>query len=136
MLRQAKSLSRVKVSAELRKEVTANSEVLGQQGIGAGGNMFAVHGVAVSVDGVNEAIDSFKVVQTVRAAARRLRSLSALGVPKEQGIAWLRPQGGGGGGGGGGEGAKLRYDIRSKGIQWLNDLSKDSETAAWPVRQP
>ena len=127
----AKSLTKVGVNESFKFELQSNTQAA--QSLGYFGNVFAVSGETISVDGINEAVDVFQVLNIVKKNMRKVTGLTQLGIPAADAKAWLQPGGGedgGGGGGGAGEQA-VRYNVCSDATVWLNDMENDESTMGW-----
>ena len=127
----AKSLTKVGVNESFKFELQSNTQTLQQMGMG--GNVFSVAGKLIQVDGINEAVDVFKMLGIAKENMRKVGGLTKVGVPEASAKSWLQPEedptGGGGGGGGGDE--SVRYDVCSGATTWLNDMETDDATADW-----
>jgi UDP-glucose:glycoprotein glucosyltransferase len=125
----AKSLTKVGVNESFKFELESNTQVL--QGMGYGGNVFAVAGKLISVDGINEAVDVFKMLGIAKENMRKVAGLTQVGVPEASAKAWLQPEDSDASSGGGGAEAGVRYDVCSDATTWLNDMETDDATVDW-----
>ena len=123
----AKSLTKVGVNESFKFELESNTKAL--QAMGYGGNVFAVAGKQISVDGINEAVDVFKVLDIAKQNMRKVAGLTQAGVPEAAAKAWLRPDDSDGASGTGE--VAVRYNVCSDALTWLNDMETDESTADW-----
>ncbi|XP_031416204.1 UDP-glucose:glycoprotein glucosyltransferase 2 isoform X2 [Clupea harengus] len=119
---KARSLTRVAVNQEMRKEIEENQKRLGDtMGIHPGDAGLFINGLHIDLDVHNP----FSILDIIRGEARLLEGLHNLGMKGEQVGAFLRlPM----------NAVEDSYalDIRHPAIVWVNDIESDSMYRTWP----
>jgi len=118
----ARSLARLPVSSEFKKEVKRNKEKFAMHSIPDGESLLYLNGLAVDM----EIYDVFTLLDVMTSEARLVEGLHALGMKgtKMQKILQLDLK----------EGDDLSYavDIRHDAVEYLNDLATDKTYRNWP----
>ncbi|KAJ8389769.1 hypothetical protein AAFF_G00114750 [Aldrovandia affinis] len=119
---KARSLTRVAVNQEMRKEIEGNQKVLSETlGIQPGDAGLFINGLHVDLDVHNP----FSVLDLIRGEARVLEGLHNLGLRAETQSRLLRlpvhPLEDG-----------CALDIRHPAVTWLNDIETDPARRSWP----
>ena len=118
----AKSLSKIKVPKELKKEVRKNQEVfLTNMNLQTSDAALFVNGMYFDMDYV----DVFTVMDTLKSEGRVLDGLGDLGMTDEQARAMISQDL---------SSEKQTYgiDVRDTAVNWINDIEKDKLYAGWP----
>ncbi|XP_041921556.1 UDP-glucose:glycoprotein glucosyltransferase 2 isoform X3 [Alosa sapidissima] len=119
---KARSLTRVAVNQEMRKEIEDNQKRLSDtMGIHPGQAGLFINGLHIDLDVHNP----FSILDIIRGEARILEGLHNLGIKGEQVGKFLRlPM----------NAAEDSYalDIRHPAIVWVNDIESDSMYRSWP----
>ncbi|KAL2081652.1 hypothetical protein ACEWY4_023505 [Coilia grayii] len=119
---KARSLTRVAVNQEMRKEIEENQKRLGDtMGIHPGDAALFINGLHIDLDVHNP----FSILDTIRGEARVLEGLHNLGIKGDQVGKFLRlPK----------NAVEDSYalDIRHSAIAWINDIERDSMYQTWP----
>ncbi|XP_035249636.1 UDP-glucose:glycoprotein glucosyltransferase 2 isoform X2 [Anguilla anguilla] len=119
---QARSLTRVAVNQEMRREIEGNQKVLTETlGIQPGDASLFIDGLHVDLDVHNP----FSILDMIRGEARVLEGLFSLGLKGEAQSRLLRlpvhPQEDG-----------YALDIRHPAVTWINDMETDPAYRGWP----
>ena len=118
----AKSLSKMKVSKELKKEVRKNQEVfLTSMNLQTSDAALFINGMYFDMDYV----DMFTVMDTLKSEGRVLDGLGDLGMTDEQARAMISQDL---------SSEKQTYgiDVRDTAVNWINDIENDKVYAGWP----
>ncbi|XP_029315257.1 UDP-glucose:glycoprotein glucosyltransferase 2 [Cottoperca gobio] len=120
---KARSLTRVAVKQEMRKEIEENQKLLGETiGVHPGDGELFINGLHIDLDIHNP----FSILDILRGEARVLEGLHNLGIKGEH------------------QGKLLRLpvnavddsyalDIRHPAIMWINDIENDPPYRSWPT---
>ncbi|XP_036396338.1 UDP-glucose:glycoprotein glucosyltransferase 2 [Megalops cyprinoides] len=119
---KARSLTRVAVNQEMRKEIEGNQKALSDSfGIQPGDAGLFINGLHIDLDIHNP----FSILDIIRGEARVLEGLHNLGVKGEDQSKLLRlpvhPLE-----------DSFALDIRHSAIMWINDIERDSTYRNWP----
>ncbi|KAM9802668.1 UDP-glucose:glycoprotein glucosyltransferase 2 isoform 1-T1 [Syngnathus typhle] len=121
--RKARSLTRVAVKHEMRKEIEENQKHLSETiGVHPGDSELFINGLHIDLD----VHDPFSILEILRGEAKVLEGLHSLGVKVErQGTLLRLPV----------DHAADNYalNIRHPAIMWLNDIEKDPMYSSWPA---
>uniref|UniRef100_A0AAY5ED61 UDP-glucose ceramide glucosyltransferase-like 1 n=1 Tax=Electrophorus electricus TaxID=8005 RepID=A0AAY5ED61_ELEEL len=119
---KARSLTRVAVNQEMRKEIEENQKVLSEtMGIHPGDSSLFINGMHIDLDVHNP----FSILDIIRGEAKILEGLHNLGIKGPNVSKFLRlPV----------TSVEDSYalDIRHDSIMWINDIEKDSTYQSWP----
>lgn len=118
---QAHTLLREKISKDFRKEIQHNQmHFEDNYRISEGESTFLINGMEVDT----ELTDVYQIYELMRLETEAMEKLHAIGCSEKLTEKLVRTEM---------RAADLKYgiDIRSQGIQWINDLSKDSRYAKW-----
>ena len=120
----AKSLSKVKVPKELKKEVKKNQEVfLTTMNLQPSDAALFVNGMYFDMDYV----DVFTVLETLKSEGRVLDGLGELGMTDEQARKMISQDLSSD------KQTSYGVDIRDTAVNWVNDIEKDKVYASWPA---
>ena len=120
----AKSLSKIKVPKEMKKEVRKNQEVfLTNMNLQTSDAALFINGMYFDMDYV----DMFTVMDTLKSEGKVLDGLGDLGMTDEQARAMISQDLS--------SSEKQTYgiDIRDTAVNWINDIEKDKLYAGWPA---
>ncbi|XP_077583615.1 UDP-glucose:glycoprotein glucosyltransferase 2 [Stigmatopora nigra] len=119
---KARSLTRVAVKSEMRKEIEENQKHLSETiGVNPGDSQLFINGLHIDLDVHN----SFSILEILRSEARVLEGLHNLGVKGEHQNQLLRlPVND--------VADSYALDIRNPAIMWMNDIENDPMYASWP----
>uniref|UniRef100_A0A674F4Z5 UDP-glucose ceramide glucosyltransferase-like 1 n=1 Tax=Salmo trutta TaxID=8032 RepID=A0A674F4Z5_SALTR len=119
---KARSLTRVSVNQEMRREIEENQKRLSEtMGIHPGDGGLFINGLHIDLDVHNP----FSILDTIRGEAKILEGLHNLGIKEENLSKLLRlPM----------NPVEENYalDIRHPAITWINDIETDSMYRSWP----
>ncbi|XP_026873963.2 UDP-glucose:glycoprotein glucosyltransferase 2 isoform X2 [Electrophorus electricus] len=119
---KARSLTRVAVNQEMRKEIEENQKRLSEtMGIHPGDSSLFINGMHIDLDVHNP----FSILDIIRGEAKILEGLHNLGIKGPNVSKFLRlPV----------TSVEDSYalDIRHDSIMWINDIEKDSTYQSWP----
>ncbi|XP_028993003.1 UDP-glucose:glycoprotein glucosyltransferase 2 isoform X3 [Betta splendens] len=120
---KARSLTRVAVKQEMRKEIEANQKHLTETiGVHPGDGELFINGLHIDLDVHNP----FSILDILRAEARVLEGLHNLGIRGEhQGNLMRLPVNA--------VDDSYALDIRHPAIMWINDIENDSTYRSWPA---
>ncbi|XP_077339156.1 UDP-glucose:glycoprotein glucosyltransferase 2 isoform X3 [Lithobates pipiens] len=119
---KARSLTRIAINQEMRKEIEENQKHLADTyGIQPGDASLYINGLQIDLDVHN----SFSILDILKNEAKALRGLSVLGIKNEDIIKYLRLQVHPGE-------ETYALDIRNSAINWINDIEMDHKYSAWP----
>ncbi|XP_061697975.1 UDP-glucose:glycoprotein glucosyltransferase 2 isoform X2 [Syngnathoides biaculeatus] len=119
---KARSLTRVAVKSEMRKEIEENQKHLSETiGVHPGDGELFINGLRIDLDVHNP----FSILELLRSEARVLEGLHNLGVKGEHQGALLKLPANH-------VTDKYALDIRHPAIMWLNDIEKDPMYSSWP----
>ncbi|KAL4635767.1 UDP-glucose:glycoprotein glucosyltransferase 2 [Arapaima gigas] len=119
---KARSLTRLPVNHEMRKEIEGNQKVLSEtMGIHPGEAGLFINGLHTDLDIHNP----FSILDTIRAEAKVLEGLHNLGIKGEEQAKFLRlpvhpPE------------DNYALDIRNPAIMWVNNIETDYVYSSWP----
>ncbi|XP_077946523.1 UDP-glucose:glycoprotein glucosyltransferase 2 isoform X5 [Gasterosteus aculeatus] len=120
---EARSLTKVAVTQEMRKEIEENQKRLSESiGVHPGDGELFINGLHIDLDVHNP----FSILDVLRAEARVLEGLHNLGIKGEhQGKLLRLPV----------NAVDDRYalDIRHPAIMWMNDIENDPVYGSWPM---
>uniref|UniRef100_A0AAQ4QWN4 UDP-glucose ceramide glucosyltransferase-like 1 n=1 Tax=Gasterosteus aculeatus aculeatus TaxID=481459 RepID=A0AAQ4QWN4_GASAC len=120
---EARSLTKVAVTQEMRKEIEENQKRLSESiGVHPGDGELFINGLHIDLDVHNP----FSILDVLRAEARVLEGLHNLGIKGEhQGKLLRLPV----------NAVDDRYalDIRHPAIMWINDIENDPVYGSWPM---
>nr|XP_061799479.1 UDP-glucose:glycoprotein glucosyltransferase 2-like [Nerophis lumbriciformis] len=120
---KARSLTRVAVKHEMRKEIEENQKHLGETiGVHPGDGELFINGLHIDLDVHNP----FSILEILRSEARVLEGLHNLGVKGEHQSTLLRlPVNH--------VADSYALDIRHPAIMWMNDIENDPMYSSWPA---
>ncbi|XP_035995137.1 UDP-glucose:glycoprotein glucosyltransferase 2 isoform X3 [Fundulus heteroclitus] len=120
---RARSLTRVAVKQEMRKEIEKNQKHLGEtMGIQPGDGELFINGLHIDLDVHNP----FSILDILRGEAKVLEGLHNLGIKGEQKAKLLRlPVNT--------VDDSYALDIRHPAIMWMNDIENDQMYRSWPA---
>uniref|UniRef100_A0A8C6LY12 UDP-glucose ceramide glucosyltransferase-like 1 n=1 Tax=Nothobranchius furzeri TaxID=105023 RepID=A0A8C6LY12_NOTFU len=120
---KARSLTRVAVKKEMRKEIEKNQKYLSETiGVHPGDGELFINGLHIDLDTHN----TFSVLDIIRTEARILEGLHNLGIKGEhQGKLLRLPMST--------VGDSFALDIRQPAIMWMNDIENDPMYRNWPA---
>nr|DBA33085.1 TPA: hypothetical protein GDO54_000816 [Pyxicephalus adspersus] len=119
---KARSLTRIALNQEMRKEIEENQKHLAETyGIQPGDAGLYINGLQIDLDVHN----SFSILDILKNEAKALHGLSVLGIKNEDIIKYLRLQV---------HPVEESYalDIRNSAIKWINDIETDQKYSSWP----
>uniref|UniRef100_A0A7N6BS09 UDP-glucose ceramide glucosyltransferase-like 1 n=1 Tax=Anabas testudineus TaxID=64144 RepID=A0A7N6BS09_ANATE len=119
---KARSLTRVAVKQEMRKEIEANQKHLSETiGVHLGDGELFINGLHIDLDVHNP----FSILDILRGEARTLEGLHNLGIRGEHQANLLRlPMNA--------VDDSYALDMRHPAIMWMNDIENDSMYRSWP----
>ncbi|XP_062861510.1 UDP-glucose:glycoprotein glucosyltransferase 2 [Trichomycterus rosablanca] len=119
---KARSLTRVAVNQEMRKEIEENQKQLGEKlGIHPGDASLFINGIHIDLDVHN----SFSILDIIREEAKLLEGLHNLGIRGNSVSKFLRlPVST--------AEDSFALDIRHSAVMWINDIETDSTYRNWP----
>ncbi|XP_069826781.1 UDP-glucose:glycoprotein glucosyltransferase 2 [Dendropsophus ebraccatus] len=118
---KARSLTRIALNQEMRKEIEENQKHLSDTyGIQPGDASLYINGLQFDLDSQN----SFSILEILKNEGKALHGLSVLGIKNEDIIKYLQLQV---------HPAEENYalDIRSSAINWINDIETDHKYSKW-----
>ncbi|KAM9319983.1 UDP-glucose:glycoprotein glucosyltransferase 2 [Gastrophryne carolinensis] len=119
---KARSLTRISVNQEMRKEIEENQKHLSDTyGINPGEASVYINGLQIDLDVHN----SFSVLDILRNEAKAIHGLSVFGIKNEDMIKYLEMQIHPGE-------ENYALDIRNTAVNWINDIETDHKYSAWP----
>ncbi|XP_066436635.1 UDP-glucose:glycoprotein glucosyltransferase 2 isoform X2 [Eleutherodactylus coqui] len=119
---KARSLTRIALNQEMRKEIEENQKHLSDiHGIQPGDASLYINGLQIDLDAQN----SFSIFDILRNEAKALHGLSVLGIKNEDIIKYLQLQVHPGE-------ENYALDIRNSAINWVNDIETDHKYSKWP----
>ncbi|OCT92607.1 hypothetical protein XELAEV_18015664mg [Xenopus laevis] len=119
---KARSLTRVALNQEMKKEIEVNQKHLSETfGIHPGGASLYINGLHIDLDVHN----SFSILETIKTEGKTLNGLSALGINNQDLSKYLRIQVHS-------SDEDYALDIRHSSITWINDIETDHMYSQWP----
>ncbi|KAM4046531.1 UDP-glucose:glycoprotein glucosyltransferase 2 [Anomaloglossus baeobatrachus] len=119
---KARSLTRIALNQEMRKEIEENQKHLSDTyGIQAGDASLYINGLQIDLDVQN----SFSILDILKNEGKALYGLSVLGIKNEDIIKYLQLQVHPGE-------ENYALDIRNSAITWVNDIETDYKYSKWP----
>ncbi|KAM4795438.1 UDP-glucose:glycoprotein glucosyltransferase 2 [Rhinophrynus dorsalis] len=119
---KARSLTRIALNQEMRKEIEENQKHLSETfGIHPGDASLYINGLHIDLDVHN----SFSILETLKTQGKALHGLSALGIQNEDLSKYVRLQMHPGD-------ENYALDIRHSSITWINDIETDHMYSTWP----
>ncbi|XP_077153267.1 UDP-glucose:glycoprotein glucosyltransferase 2 [Ranitomeya variabilis] len=119
---KARSLTRIALNQEMRKEIEENQKHLSNTyGIQAGDASLYINGLQIDLDVQN----SFSILDILKNEGKALHGLSVLGIKNEDIIKYLQLQVHPGE-------ENYALDIRNSAINWANDIETDYKYSKWP----
>ncbi|XP_073520253.1 UDP-glucose:glycoprotein glucosyltransferase 2 [Phyllobates terribilis] len=119
---KARSLTRIALNQEMRKEIEENQKHLSNTyGIQAGDASLYINGLQIDLDVQN----SFSILDILKNEGKALYGLSVLGIKNEDIIKYLQLQVHPGE-------ENYALDIRNSAINWVNDIETDYKYSKWP----
>ncbi|CAH2223654.1 UDP-glucose:glyco glucosyltransferase 2 isoform X2 [Pelobates cultripes] len=119
---KARSLTRVALNQEMRKEIEENQKHLSETiGINPGDASLYINGLQVDLDVHN----AFSILEMIKTEGKALHGLSDLGIKSEDLGKYLRLQVHP-------EEDSYALDIRHTAITWINDIETDHMYSKWP----
>ncbi|XP_069614135.1 UDP-glucose:glycoprotein glucosyltransferase 2 [Ranitomeya imitator] len=119
---KARSLTRIALNQEMRKEIEENQKHLSNTyGIQAGDASLYINGLQIDLDVQN----SFSILDILKNEGKALHGLSVLGIKNEDLIKYLQLQVHPGE-------ENYALDIRNSAINWANDIETDYKYSKWP----
>ncbi|XP_073425669.1 UDP-glucose:glycoprotein glucosyltransferase 2 isoform X2 [Dendrobates tinctorius] len=119
---KARSLTRIALNQEMRKEIEENQKHLSNTyGIQAGDASLYINGLQIDLDVQN----SFSILDILKNEGKALHGLSVLGIKNEDIIKYLQLQVHPGE-------ENYALDIRNSAIIWANDIETDYKYSKWP----
>ncbi|XP_063281811.1 UDP-glucose:glycoprotein glucosyltransferase 2 [Pelobates fuscus] len=120
---KARSLTRVALNQEMRKEIEENQKHLSETiGINPGDASLYINGLQVDLDVHN----AFSILEMIKTEGKALHGLSDLGIRSEDLGKYLRLQVHP-------EEDSYALDIRHTAITWINDIETDHMYSKWPL---
>ncbi|XP_075056010.1 UDP-glucose:glycoprotein glucosyltransferase 2 [Mixophyes fleayi] len=119
---KARSLTRIALNQEMRKEIEENQKHLSDTyGIQPGDASLYINGLQIDLDVHN----SFSIFDILKNEVKALYGLSVLGIKNEDLIKYLRLQV---------HPSEENYalDIRNSAINWINNIETDHKYSKWP----
>ncbi|KAM8975875.1 UDP-glucose:glycoprotein glucosyltransferase 2 [Pelodytes ibericus] len=118
---KARSLTRIAINQEMRKEIEENQKHLSETfGIHPGDAGLYINGLQIDLDVHN----SFSILETIKTEGKALYGLSELGILNEELGKYLRLQVQPGE-------ESYALDIRHSAITWMNDIETDYMYSTW-----
>lgn len=119
---KARSLTRIALNQEMRKEIEENQKHLSDTyGIQPGDASLYINGLQIDLDAQN----SFSILDILKHEGKALHGLSVLGIKNEDIIKYLQLQVHPGE-------ENYALDIRTSAINWVNDIETDHKYSKWP----
>ncbi|KAM3933578.1 UDP-glucose:glycoprotein glucosyltransferase 2 [Leptodactylus fuscus] len=118
---KARSLTRIALNQEMRKEIEENQKHLSETyGIQPGDANLYINGLQIDLDAQN----SFSILDILKYEGRALHGLSVLGIKNEDIIKYLQLQVHPGE-------ESYALDIRNSAVNWVNDIETDHKYSKW-----
>ncbi|XP_056411572.1 UDP-glucose:glycoprotein glucosyltransferase 2 isoform X1 [Hyla sarda] len=119
---KARSLTRIALNREMRKEIEENQKHLADTyGIQPGDANLYINGLQFDLDAQN----SFSILDILKNEGKALHGLAVLGIKNEDIIKYLQLQVHPGE-------ENYALDIRNSAINWVNDIETDHKYSKWP----
>ncbi|XP_075708508.1 UDP-glucose:glycoprotein glucosyltransferase 2 [Rhinoderma darwinii] len=119
---KARSLTRIALNQEMRKEIEDNQKHLSDTyGIQPGDASLYINGLHIDLDAHN----SFSILDILKNEGKAVHGLSVLGLKNEDIIKYLQLQVHPGE-------ENYALDIRNSAIDWVNDIETDHKYSKWP----